>query len=81
MELNTITTVLIALCPTISAVLTTIIGFLSAIKTIKALKDDNNETVKKSTQKIDRMEKKLNTLVLKLASIEQYLAEQKEKQR
>ena len=81
MELNTITTVLIALCPTISAILTAIIGFLSLVKTIRTLKDDNAESVKNSTQRIDRMEKKLNTLVLKISSIEQYLAEQKEKQR
>ena len=79
MELNTITTVLIALCPAISAVITAIIGFISLIRTIHTLRDNNSETVAKSTQKMDRIERKLNTLVNKIASIEQYLVEQKEK--
>lgn len=79
MEINTITTVLIATCPAISSVITTIIGFLSLIKTIKSLRKDNDETVVKSNQRIERIEKKLNTLNTKIASVEQYLVEQKEK--
>lgn len=79
MELSTAVTVLIALCPTISAVITAIIGFLSLIKTIKSLHTDNKETVGNNNQKIDRLERKLNTANNKLASIEQYLIEQKER--
>lgn len=81
MEIDTITTVLIALCPAISAVITALIGFLSLIKTIKSLRKENDETVLKSNQRIERMEKKLNSLSTKIASVEQYLIEQKEKRK
>jgi hypothetical protein len=81
METDTITTVLIALCPAVSAVITALIGFLSLIRTIKQLKNDNADIVKKSNERIERMEKKLNTVTVKLASIEQYLVEKKEKRK
>ena len=81
MELDTITTILIALCPAISAAITTVIGFLTVVKTIKEIRSSNNETVKKSIEKIERIEKKLNVATLKLASLEKNLVEHKEKYR
>ena len=81
MEIDTITTVLIALCPTITAVITAIIGFLSLIRTIKSLRNSNNETVIRSNQNVERMDRKLSLLNTKIASIEQYLLEQKEKRK
>lgn len=79
MEINTVTTVLIALCPAISATVTALIGFLSLIKTIKSLHKENDDTVLKSNQRIEKMERKLNTINQKIASVEQYLIEQKER--
>lgn len=81
MNIDAITTVLIAVVPTISAVVTTGLGFTGLVKTIKSLHKNNDDTVSKSTAKIERMEKKLNTINTKLASIEQYLVEQKEKRK
>ena len=79
MNIDTITTVLIALCPCISNVITCIIGFLALVKTIKSLKNENNNTVKACDDKTARMERKLNLVSTKLASIEKYLLEQKER--
>lgn len=81
MDLNTITTVLVAVCPTITAGISAAIGFLSLTKTIKNLRKDNDQTVVKSVQNIERMERKLNTLNTKIASIETYLTDEKEKRK
>lgn len=81
MSIDTVTTILIAMCPTISAVTSAAIGFIGLARTIKSVRKDNEQTVVKSTQNLDRMDKKLSTLNTKVASIEKYLVEEKEKRK
>ena len=81
MNIETYATVLLAIAPAVAAIITVIGGFLSLIKSIKAIKNDNNETVKKSVAKLEQVEKKLNTINSKLATVEQYLLEEQEKRR
>ena len=81
MDINDFLTILIAICPTVTAVISVVIGFLSLIKTIKTIRKDNDQAVVKSVQNIERMDKKLSILNTKIASIEQYLVEQKEKRK
>lgn len=78
MDLSTLEVIIIAACPAISAGLTTVLGFLSLVKTIKQLRSDNDQSVGKSNQRIERLEKKINTMSNKVSSIEQYLVDKKE---
>ena len=75
MQLETWTTVLIALVPAISAAGTVICGLIALLRSIKTMKKDNQNSVGKSQERIERLEKKLNIANQKLTSIEKLLDE------
>lgn len=75
MELDLITTALIAAAPAISTILTVVGGIIFTHRNAKRIKDDNRQTVSRSTQRMERIERKINVLTAKLSSIEQYLSD------
>lgn len=79
MNIEAWTTVLLAIAPAASAILTVICGFIALIKSIKSIHKDNEETVGKSQEKFKELEKKLNLANSKLASIEKLLEEKKKR--
>ena len=79
MELSTWATILMAVAPSISAILTVICGFVALVRTIKSINGKNDETVGTSLRKVKDLERKLNIANNKLASIERLLIEEKDK--
>lgn len=77
MNIDTITTVLMIIAPSVSSMLTVLLGFVALVKSIKSIKNNNIETVVKNNERIQNLEKKLNTANSKLASIEKFLQEKK----
>lgn len=77
MNLDTFTTILMVIAPSVSSVLTIVFGFLAFIKSVKSIRKSNIETVVKNDTRIQNLEKKLNTANSKLASIEKFLQEKK----
>lgn len=77
MNIDTITTVLMIIAPSVSSILTVLLGFVALVKSIKSIKNNNIETVIKNNERIQNLEKKLNTANSKLASIEKFLQEKK----
>ena len=77
MNIDTITTVLMIIAPSVSSVLTVLFGFVALVKSIRSIKKDNIETVVKSNSHIQNLEKKVNVLTSKLTSIEKFLEENK----
>ena len=79
MELSTWATILMAVAPSISAILTVICGFVALVRTIKSIRNNNDATVGASQRKVKDLERKLNIANNKLASIERLLIEEKDK--
>ena len=77
MEINTITTILIAIAPAISAVITVVLGFIALIKSLRTIHKNNVDTVIQSQIKLQNVEKKINTVNSKLASIEKFLEDKR----
>ena len=79
MELSTWATILMAVAPSISSILTVICGFVALVRTTKSIRNDNDATVIASQRRIKDLEKKLNIANNKLASIEKLLIEERNK--
>ena len=68
-------TVLMAIAPAVSAIITVICGFFALIKSVKSIHKSNTEIVIQNQEKIKALEKKLNIANSKLSSIEKFLEE------
>lgn len=79
MSYNEILQIVTAVCPTLSAIFTLLIGFASLVKTIKSIKSDNDSTKKETADALDKFNKKLSKMQSKLTSIEQALIEKEGK--
>ena len=80
MDYTQILSMLIAICPTISALLSTITGFLYTIKKIKEITVKNQAELEAAYARIARLENKVATILTKLSSVERMLIEEKERQ-
>lgn len=70
MSYNEILQIVTAVCPTLSAIFTLLIGFVSLVKTIRSIKSDNDSTKKETAEALDKFNKKLSKMQSKLTSIE-----------
>lgn len=81
MDYNEILNVLIAVCPTVSLLVTTIGGILALVKTIKAIRAESDKKLDAALKEVDRQRKQLDKIVSKVSSIESVLIEEREKER
>lgn len=79
MNYNDILTVLIAVCPTISAVVTLVGGFLALVKTIKQIRKDTDKTVTDAINRIELQERQIGKLLAKISSMEKILKEERDR--
>lgn len=79
MNYNDILTVLIAVCPTISAVVTLVGGFLALVKTIKQIRKDTDKTVIDAINRIELQERQIGKLLAKISSMEKILKEERDR--
>lgn len=79
MEMNEILTILIAVCPTVSAVITVLMGFVGLIKAIKSVTEKSQSDLDKAYARIAKLEAKLNVAATKISSIERMLIEERER--
>lgn len=79
MNIEAWTTVLMSIAPAVSAIITVLCGSVALVKSIKSIHNDNKETVLKSQERIEKMEKKINTIYSKLSSIEQAMVDEQKK--
>lgn len=70
MSYSEILQIITAVCPTISAVITLLIGFASLIRTIKAIKADSENTKDVTLKELAKYNKALSKLNAKMTSIE-----------
>ena len=70
MSYSEILQIITAVCPTISAVVTLLIGFFSLIRTIKAIKADSENTKDVTLKELAKYNKSLSKLNAKMTSIE-----------
>lgn len=81
MELDTITTVLVAIVPSLSAVIAIVSGLVSIVRQFKKLsKEQKNETILELTKHEDKLKKAYDDLAIlktKITSIEKYLVDKK----
>ena len=76
MDLDTVTTLLIAIAPAVSAVLTIVGGFVAITKQSKKKVSAVEEEAR---QKVSQTQKDISVIKSKLASIENILADEKER--
>ena len=69
MDYSEILQIITAVCPTISAVITLLIGFASLIRTIKAIKADSENTKDITLKELAKYNKSLSKLNAKMTSI------------
>lgn len=70
MDYSEILQIITAVCPTISAVITLLIGFASLVRTIKAIKADGENTKDITLKELAKYNKSLSKLNAKMTSIE-----------
>lgn len=70
MSYSEILQIITAVCPTISAVITLLIGFASLIRTIKTIKADSENTKDVTLKELAKYNKALSKLNAKMTSIE-----------
>ena len=70
MDYSEILQIITAVCPTISAVITLLIGFASLVRTIKAIKADSENTKDITLKELAKYNKSLSKLNAKMTSIE-----------
>lgn len=80
MSYNEVLQVLISVCPTVSAVLTLLIGFISLVKVIKSIKTENDDNKTMYLEELKTFRNTINKLNSKLNSIEQTLIEEQNKE-
>lgn len=81
MNYNDILTVLIAVCPTVSAVVTLIGGFLALVRTIKEIRKQTDKSVTDAISRIQQQERQIGKLLAKISSIEQTLKNERDNRR
>lgn len=81
MNYNDILTVLIAVCPTVSAVVTMIGGFLALVRTIKEIRRQTDKSVTDAISRIQQQERQIGKLLAKISSIEQTLKDERDSRR
>ena len=70
MEYSEILQIITAVCPTISAIVTLLIGFFSLIRTIKTIKADSENAKDITMKELAKYNKSLSKLNAKMTSIE-----------
>lgn len=81
MELETWTTLLVAIAPAIAAVCTIIGGFMGFIRKLKQNNLKQEEKLEQALSKLNNAYKDIANMKAELASINQYLLEKKERRR
>lgn len=80
MDLTTVETILIAIAPSVSAILTMIGGIVFMFRKIKATVTASDLKVQKSESKLEKAYKDIAIIKAKCESMEKTLIEQKEKE-
>lgn len=79
MELTTLSTILVAVAPAISAVLTILVSALKVCSTIKKIKKESDNKLLESNARLEKAYDNIAIMQTKLASIEKYLVEKEDK--
>lgn len=79
MDYAQILSILIAICPTVSSMLSTICGFLYTVKKIREVTTSSQAELEKAYARIAKLESKLSIAVTKISSIERMLIEERER--
>lgn len=79
MNLDTFTTILVAVAPAVSAMIVILTGMMKVTHLLKKIKNESNDEVAKANAKLLKAYTDMAVLRTKVASIEKLLLEQKEK--
>ena len=79
MELTTLSTILVAVAPAISAVLTIVVSALKVCSTIKKIKKESDNKLLESNARLEKAYDNIAIMQSKLASIEKYLVQKEDK--
>lgn len=79
MELTTLSTILVAVAPAISAVLTILVSALKVCSTIRKIKKESDNKLLESNARLEKAYDNIAIMQTKLASIEKYLVEKEDK--
>ena len=79
MELTTLSTILVAVAPAISAVLTILVAALKVCPTIKKIKKESDNKLLESNARLEKAYDNIAIMQTKLASIEKYLVQKEDK--
>lgn len=80
-EIDTISLVLIAMAPAISAICTILAGIFALIKSTKAMKNNTQTQIDKATQKLEKAYNDIAVIKAKIESVEKRLNEEKEQRK
>lgn len=78
MDLNTISTVLLALAPSLTSVAMIIAGVINIARRVNSIKPTVSSELEKATIKLEQAYKDISILKTKVASMEKMMREQKE---
>ena len=81
MELTTLSTILVAVAPAISAVLTILVAALKVCSTIKKIKKESDNKLLESNARLEKAYDNIAIMQSKLASIEKYLVQKEDKKK
>jgi len=80
-EIDTISLILIASAPTISAICTILAGIFAVIKSTKTMKINTQRQLDEATQKLEKAYNNIAVIKAKAESIEKRLNEEKEQRK
>lgn len=78
MTLDTLTSILVLIAPALASIMAIIAGFLNVVKVVKGFKSDSDKRIDNFELKNKKAYDDIATVKTKLASIEQYLMDNKE---
>lgn len=78
MTLDTLTSILVLIAPALASIMAIIAGFLNVVKVVKGFKSDSDKKIENFEIKNKKAYDDIATVKTKLASIEQYLMDNKE---
>ena len=78
MTLDTLTSILVLIAPALASIMAIIAGFLNVVKVVKGFKSDSDKRIDNFEIKNKKAYDDIATVKTKLASIEQYLMDNKE---
>lgn len=78
MTLDTLTSILVLIAPALASIMAIIAGFLNVVKVVKGFKNDSDKRIDNFELKNKKAYDDIATVKTKLASIEQYLMDNKE---